>query len=1059
MEHVSANKSPSAKRYEREDSHTHGRFTGFRARLILVALSFCAYVISFFLISEIYGKGGATAAVVLVATAGWLFGFWPGIATALLALPLNFLLYTLVGTGRSELIEGGGIAGTTALLLIGAALGRLRDLGRRLTAELAEHKRTEEALRASRDQLENLIASSLDPIVIIDNQAVLQKANPAFLEMIGYSEQEVIGKLIHGFAPPPAGSYDATPGEQIIIDSQELEKQTRSMTATLMREGKLLNGSTYLLAKNRKIVPVTANIVLLFNQAGDRVGSCAIIRDITAQRKAEIELIASREAAVQANQFRSRFFTNITHEFRTPLTLAIGPLEGMLRGEFGPLEADMQEQVSVALRNSRQLLKLVNQLLDFSMAESGSAKLFWEKKDLGTINSAVLDAFSQIAAKKKISAVIDTEASLPAVAIDAPSYEKALFNLIGNAFRFTPEGGTVTVGLSRAPAGIPEDETMVTRAVAQPVSADTHIRLCIRDTGIGIRPEHLTTVFERFKQSGENLAFERGGSGIGLAHTRELIESMHGTITLKSTPGSGSQFCVYLPFEQMDPGQDAPDAAEMPAQEFPLNPDVETAELQSGEQGMLRGITGSRPLLLIVDDNRDVLRYIAGIVRNEYDYVCAENGREALRLLEQHVPELIISDIMMPHMDGYELLRRLKSNGRWRTTPFIFLTAKADVDMRIEGLEAGADDYISKPFNTLELLARVRSVLRLQDLQRQTDRQKQEIVELTRRLNSTNMYGSIVGSSPAMRAVYQVLENIKHSDAHVLISGETGTGKELVARSIHDNSRRSQGPFIAVNCSAIPAELMEREFFGHVKGAFTGAVSESRGFFEAADGGTLFLDEIGEMRLDMQVKLLRVLEHGEFMRVGSSAVSKVDARIIVATNKDLKEEVLSGKFREDLYFRIHIIPIHLPPLRKRRDDIPLLIEYFVDAYAKRHGAEATGLSREDMAFFLNYSYPGNVRELQNMLERVLLMGGGAEKLNTVTHAAPLPSSDFSGDIAGLLDSQYPLRDARANFERDIIIKVLELYKNNHTQAAEALKISRAALYKKIKRYGVKSGQV
>ena len=419
----------------------------------------------------------------------------------------------------------------------------------------------------------------------------------------------------------------------------------------------------------------------------------------------------------------------------------------------------------------------------------------------------------------------------------------------------------------------------------------------------------------------------------------------------------------------------------LPMQGLTLNADVETAALAFDEHADLRSISGSRPLLLIVDDNRDVLRYIAGIVRSEYDYVAAENGREALRLLEQHAPELIISDIMMPDMDGYELLQQLKNNERWRTIPFIFLTAKADVDMRVEGLEAGADDYIAKPFNSLELLARVKAVLRLKTLQRQTDQQKQEIVVLTRRLKNTPAYGSIVGNSPAMRAVYQLIESIKHSDSHVLISGETGTGKELVARAIHSASNRGQGPFVAVNCGAIPSALMESEFFGHVKGAFTGAVRDGKGFFQEADGGTLFLDEIGEMPPAMQVKLLRVLEHGEFMRVGSSTVSRVDARIIVATNKNLKDEVLSGNFREDLYFRIHIIPIHLPPLRKRREDIPLLIEHFLDEYAKKHTTDPPRLSQKDMTFFLQYAYPGNVRELQNMLERTLLVGGGTEELH------------------------------------------------------------------------------
>ncbi len=893
-----------------------GRFAGVRIRLLLVAFAFCAYVSSFIFLENMYGTGGPTAIVLLVAAVSWFFGFVPGVLAAFLVFPLNFLMYVIIGAEAPEAMLGGaGVAGMIALLLIGAALGRLRDLGRRLTAELAERERTEEALRAS------------------------------------------------------------------------------------------------------------------------------------------------RQAAVEANRFRSRFFTNITHEFRTPLTLAIGPLEGLSRGEFGPIGPDMQEQISVALRNSRHLLKLVNQLLDFSMVESGSTNLFWEKKDLGAIASAVLDAFSVIAAKKKISVAVDAEGSLPAVPIHAASLEKALFNLLGNAFKFTPEGGTIRVELGRAPASIPEDETVVTHAVEQALSLETHIRLCIRDTGIGIRPEHLRTVFERFKQSGENLALERGGSGIGLAHTRELIENMHGTITVKSEPGAGSQFCVYLPLEKPEVGLSVADAAGLPMQELTLNADVETAALASEESVLLCSITGSRPLLLIVDDNRDVLRYIAGIVRSEYDYVAAENGREALRLLEQHVPELIISDIMMPDMDGYELLQQLKNNERWRAIPFIFLTAKADVDMRVEGLESGADDYIPKPFNSLELLARVKAVLRLRTLQRQTNQQKQEIVELTQRLNSTPTYGSIVGNSPAMRAVYQLIESIKHSDSHVLISGETGTGKELVARAIHSVSNRSQGPFIMVNCGAIPSTLMESEFFGHVKGAFTGAVRDSRGLFKEADGGTLFLDEIGEMSLDMQVKLLRVLERGEFMRVGSSTVSRVDARIIVATNKDLKDEVLSGNFREDLYFRIHIIPIHMPPLRKRREDIPLLIEHFLDEYAKKHGTPPHVLSQKDMVFFMQYSYPGNVRELQNMLERVCLMGCSAEEFAVVRSQSGSRLFDLPDDMSGLLNSEDPLREARARVEKDIIVRALEMHNNNHSRAAGTLKISRAALYKKIKQHALKDGQV
>jgi len=1034
------------------------RFTGIRFRLILAGAAFCAYILAFVLIEIVYGKGGATAMVLPVAAVSWLFGLVPGVVTALLSFPLNFTMYSLMGAERQELIGGGGIAGMSALLLIGAALGRLRDLGRRLTAELAERKRTEEALRASRDQLQNLIETSLDPIVITDSRALVTKANRAFLSMIGYSEQEVLGRPLYDFSVLSPGCYEATTGEKITVDADNITRQTTSMMNALARDGKLSDWETYVLNKEHRLVPVTSNVVFSYDTQGEPRGAFAIIRNITDQRRAELDLIASREEAVEANRFRSRFFTNITHEFRTPLTLAIGPLEGMLRGEFGPLGNDMQEQVSVALRNSRHLLKLVNQLLDFSMAESGSAQLFWEKKDLAGIVAAVLDSFSVIAEKKKISVHVDVKSRLPAVPVDAPSYEKVLFNLIGNAFRFTPEGGDITVGLDYALDSVPDDETVVTRAAGRPLASGRLIRLCIRDTGLGIRPEHLGIIFDRFKQAGENLALERGGSGIGLAHARELVEMMHGIITVTSDLGTGSQFCVYLPLEQ-------PEASPLMGQEYSSNDrvyalsgDIEPPALAGEEQPVPSGITGERPLLLVVDDNPDVVRYIAGIVRREYDYVSAQNGREALRLLEQYTPELIISDIMMPHMDGYELLRQLKGSERWRPVPFIFLTAKADVDMRIEGLEAGADDYIAKPFNSLELMARVKAALRLQALQRETDQQKREIVELTRRLNSEYGYGGIVGTSPPMRRVFLLIESIKHSDANVLISGETGTGKELVARAIHASSMRSQAPFVTVNCGAIPAGLAESEFFGHVKGAFTGAVRDGRGFFQAADGGTLFLDEIGEMSLDMQVKLLRVLEHGEFMRVGSSVPSQVNVRIIVATNKNLKDEVVSGSFREDLYFRIHIIPINLPPLRQRREDIPLLIEHFLDEHAKRHNTAPPRLSQKDMAFFLQYSYPGNVRELQNMIERVCLMGCSAADLFGSRFGSNYAQQGvYSVDAAAFFNSDDPLRDARARVEKDIILKALEAANNNHTRAAAVLKISRAALYKKLKQLGLKRG--
>jgi transcriptional regulator with PAS, ATPase and Fis domain len=304
-----------------------------------------------------------------------------------------------------------------------------------------------------------------------------------------------------------------------------------------------------------------------------------------------------------------------------------------------------------------------------------------------------------------------------------------------------------------------------------------------------------------------------------------------------------------------------------------------------------------------------------------------------------------------------------------------------------------------------------------------------------------------------MRKLYQTLESIRDSEATVLITGETGTGKELVASSIHYNSPRRNKPLISVNCGAIPRELMEREFFGHVKGAYTGAVNTKKGYFAEADGGTLFLDEIAEMDRDMQVKLLRVLEHGEMVRVGDSRPVRVDVRLIAATNRDLHRDVREGRFREDLYYRMYVLPLHLPPLRERTGDIPLLIEHFMQRMQEKTGKKNGRLPERDLQLFLNYSYPGNVRELEHIIERYCLLGRSAENLFAPPAAAPAgPASAFPLDE--LLASSNPLKaaalKARLHAEKDIILHVLQVCNNDFPEAARMLNIGLSSLYRKLK---------
>jgi len=376
--------------------------------------------------------------------------------------------------------------------------------------------------------------------------------------------------------------------------------------------------------------------------------------------------------------------------------------------------------------------------------------------------------------------------------------------------------------------------------------------------------------------------------------------------------------------------------------------------------------------------------------------------------------------------------------------------------MKIGGLEEGADDYIVKPFNSLELCARVKSLLKIRTLMSKTKSQEKKILNLTQELQGKYNHGNIIGNSPAMRKIYQFLETIGESDSTVLITGETGTGKELIANAIHYNSPRKDGPIISVNCGAIPKELMEREFFGHVKGAYTGAVEDKKGYFEEANGGSLFLDEIAEMDTDMQVKLLRVLESGEIVRVGSSEPTKVDVRIIAAASRDLLSEVKKGGFRKELYYRIHVVPIHLPPLRERKEDIPLLIEHFLKKFQSKTKKEMPSFSEKDMSLFMNYPYPGNIRELEHIIERFCLLDGNAE---TLFEDQPQELGEQTPGFSynELLASDKPLnalaqraQQAKTQYEKDFIKHILSTCNNNHSEAARMLSISRTSLYRKLK---------
>jgi DNA-binding NtrC family response regulator len=417
-------------------------------------------------------------------------------------------------------------------------------------------------------------------------------------------------------------------------------------------------------------------------------------------------------------------------------------------------------------------------------------------------------------------------------------------------------------------------------------------------------------------------------------------------------------------------------------------------------------MTDTSATVLVVDDDAASLSALFECLRRaSYRVLVAQDGASALERAENGKPALILLDVMMPDIDGFETCRRLKRNPSTADVPVLFLTALSDTNEKIKGFEAGAVDYLTKPFQWEEVLARVRTHLKLRAAERalvdanrtletrvaertaELETSLGELDRLRRRLQAENSYlqaeigaemRNVVGSSRALRAVLDQVQRVARSDTTVLINGETGTGKELIARAVHEASPRCERPLVKLNCAAISAGLVESELFGHVKGAFTGATDKNVGRFQLADGGTLFLDEIGELPLETQVKLLRVLQEREFEPVGSAKTQRVDVRVIAATNRRLEDEVARGRFRSDLYYRLNVFPVEVPPLRARREDVPELAAHFVERFSRRLGRSALPIAAHALEELMAHDWPGNIRELQNTIERALIVSTGDE---------------------------------------------------------------------------------
>ncbi|MFN2596817.1 MAG: sigma-54-dependent transcriptional regulator [Pyrinomonadaceae bacterium] len=447
----------------------------------------------------------------------------------------------------------------------------------------------------------------------------------------------------------------------------------------------------------------------------------------------------------------------------------------------------------------------------------------------------------------------------------------------------------------------------------------------------------------------------------------------------------------------------------------------------------------TQPLILVAEDE-DLMRVIlSGLLEGAgYRVALAASAEEALEKFTTEDVAVTLTDIRMAGMDGLALLDRIKDVDAEALV--VVMTAYSSVETAVAALRKGAYDYVTKPFVNEDLLQSVKNALRQRELFRENR-------ALRRELDRRYSFAEIIGTSEALQSVFRLVEKVAATTTNILIEGESGTGKELVARAIHHNSPRAERPFVAVNCGALPETLLESELFGHTKGAFTGAVANKVGLFRAAEGGTIFLDEIGEVSPAMQVRLLRAAQEHEVTPVGASAPVTFDARIICATNRDLEREVSEGRFREDLYYRLNVIEIHLPPLRERREDIPLLVRHFITRTAREQGRDEKPISREAMTALINYAFPGNVRELQNAVERAFTLSGEELDLDSLP---PRVRDSFDGTMA--VRDPDGLRPTLAEIERRYILETLAAVNQDKTRAANILGIDLSTLHRKLKRY-------
>jgi len=456
--------------------------------------------------------------------------------------------------------------------------------------------------------------------------------------------------------------------------------------------------------------------------------------------------------------------------------------------------------------------------------------------------------------------------------------------------------------------------------------------------------------------------------------------------------------------------------------------------------------------VLAVDDNTEALFVLEELLRSEgYQVITATNGDDALKKILEDSPDIVLLDVNMPSKNGIEVLKAAREDAQARYIPIILLTARSEVEEIVTGFQAGANDYITKPYDRAELIARLQSASRTKEIYSELKHSHSNEKRLRGELGERFTFSKIIGKSEALEGLIDVITRVVDAPVPILLLGETGTGKELFAKAIHFESPRRERNFVTQNCATLSETLLESELFGHVKGSFTGAIKDKEGLFSVADKGTLFLDEIGEMPLSLQAKLLRVLQDGSFTPVGDTKSKSVDVRIVAATHRDLQAMIKNGSFREDLFYRLNVVQLKIPPLRQRKSDIPLLVDYILTLAEKKFGRGKKRLSKETLQALCEHDWPGNVRQLQNEIERLVLLSGSDEEISLKFLSPEIHEPMYEN--TGAEGQGNSLKDSLMALERQLISETLEKTKGNKSEAARILGISRSNLISKSQQYG------